>query len=54
MSIKREVYELMEEVQSLTEGLNEWPLEYYSHEDRDRLAEARNALRDVLQRLGSK
>lgn len=54
MSIKMEVHELIVEIQSLAEGLDEWGLEYYSDKDRDRLAEARNSLREVLQRLSSK
>ncbi len=53
MSIKMEVAELIEEILSLAEGLEEWPLKDYSNEDRDRLAEARTALSEVLQRLGS-
>lgn len=54
MSIRMEVAELIKEIQSLAEGLDEWSLKYYSDEDRDRLTEARNSLREVLQRVGSK
>lgn len=52
MDLKGEVAELIREIQSCTEGLDEWPLEYYSDEDRDKLARARDALKEVLQRVG--
>lgn len=52
MDLKGEVAELMREIQSCAEGLDEWPLEYYSDEDRDKLALARDALKEVLQRVG--
>lgn len=53
MDLKGEVAELIKEVESCAEGLYEWPLENYSDEDRDKLAEARDALKEVLQHVGS-
>lgn len=53
MDLKGKVAELIKEVQSCAEGLDEWPLENYSDEDRDQLAKAHYALRVVLQRVGS-
>lgn len=53
MDLKGEVAELIKHIQSCAEGLDEWPLEYYSDKDRDKLAEARDALKEVLQRVGS-
>lgn len=53
MDLKGEVTELIKEVQSCAEGLDEWPLQNYSDGDRDQLARARDALREVLQRVGS-
>jgi len=54
MSIRMEVAELIKDIQSCAEGLDEWSLEYYSNEDRDRLAKALDKLKEVLQRVGSK